>query len=59
MGIFDYLRETRTELKHVSWPTRKQATNFTLLVIGVSLVVSALLGFFDFVYDFLLRTFII
>jgi preprotein translocase SecE subunit len=51
MGLVDYLKETRTELKHVSWATRKQAINFTGLVIGVSLLVALLLGAFDSLFD--------
>jgi len=54
-----YLKETKTELRHVSWPTRKQAVQFTALVIAVSLVFAAMLGFFDFIYDIILEKFII
>jgi len=50
MGIVDYLKDTKGEMKHVSWPTKKQTTAFTLLVVVLSLVVAAFLGFFDFVF---------
>jgi len=43
----NYLKETKTELKHVSWPTQAQTTTFTVLVILISLFVAFLLGFFD------------
>lgn len=59
MGVGNYLRETRSELRHVSWPTRKQAINFTALVIGVSLLVAILLGTLDYMFDFTLREFIL
>jgi len=59
MGFIDYLKETRTELKHVSWATHKQAINLTLLVIGVSVLVALLLGVFDAFFDFALRTFVL
>jgi len=59
MGLGSYLRETRTELKHVNWPTRKQTVNFTVLVIGLSLIVAGILGVFDLSYDYLLREFIL
>ena len=57
--IIQYLRETRSEMKHVAWPTRKQALINTALVILISLLVSFLLGFFDFVFTKLLDVFII
>lgn len=48
MGRFiNYLKDTRTELSHVSWPTQKQATIFTALVIAISLVTAVYLGLFD------------
>lgn len=45
--FFNYLRATRGELKHVSWPTQKQTTIFTILVIVLSLITSAYLGLLD------------
>jgi len=51
MGLGDYIRETRAELRHISWPTRKQSMNFTALVVGVSLLVAILLGIFDIAFD--------
>lgn len=51
MKVTDYIRETKTELKHVNWPTRKQAVVFTVVVIAVSIGVSLFLGFFDFLFS--------
>ena len=45
-----YFRETFTELRKVNWPTRKEATRLTMIVIIVLVVMSALLGFLDFVF---------
>jgi len=42
-----YLKETRTEIKKVAWPTRKQATNLTLIVIAVTAAMSLFLGVLD------------
>lgn len=57
--ILNYLRATRGELKHVSWPTQKQTTVFTILVILLSLVTSVYLGLIDAgltrALDFLLK----
>lgn len=57
--LIQYIRDTRGELKHVSWPTTKQATIFTILVIAVSLFIAALLGLFDFIFTGLLNKFFI
>jgi preprotein translocase SecE subunit len=54
-----YLKDTRSELKHVSWPTQRQAIIYTALVILVSLLTSFFLGFFDFVFTGLLEKFLL
>jgi preprotein translocase subunit SecE len=48
MGLTQYLKDTRGELRHVAWPTRVQTIVFTTLVIVVSILVSLYLGFFDY-----------
>ncbi len=50
MKLVEYIKETKGEMKHVTWPTKKQAVNYTFLVIGVSVVVALLLAFFDKVF---------
>ena len=41
--LANYIKETKVEMKGVKWPTRKQAVNYTLLVIGVSVGVAIFL----------------
>ena len=53
MKIADYLRETKGELKHVSWPTKKQAIAFTVLVIIVSVATAIILSLFDVSFSFI------
>ena len=48
--FINYLKDTRSELKHVAWPTQRQAIITTALVIGVSFLVAAFVGAFDFVF---------
>jgi preprotein translocase subunit SecE len=50
MKLVEYIKETRAEMRHVTWPTRKQAVNYTLLVIGVSAVVAMLLALADKIF---------
>ena len=50
----NYLRDTATEMKHVSWPTQSQAMTYTALVIVVSGIVALLLGGFDYLFTNLL-----
>lgn len=55
MSLITYLKETRTELKHVHWSTRSQAINFTALVIAFSLAVALILATLDFFFVALLK----
>ncbi len=57
--VINYVKDTRGELKHVSWPSRKQAVAFTAIVLAVSLAVAFFLGFFDFIFSEILNRFIL
>ena len=54
MRITQYIKDTRAEMNHVTWPTREQTIRFTVLVIAVSVGTAALLGLSDFVFSRLL-----
>jgi preprotein translocase subunit SecE len=45
-----FLDEAWSELKKVTWPTREQVRNLTVLVFVVSLVVGLYITFFDFIF---------
>lgn len=49
--ITEYLKDTKTELKHVIWPTRGQAIFYTLIIIVLSVAVAYFLGIFDFIFS--------
>ncbi len=51
MNIVEYIKGTKGEMKQVTWPTRKQAMNYTLLVIGLSVVVGIILAVADYVFS--------
>lgn len=57
--IITFLKEARIELKKVSWPTRRETLRYTLAVVLMSLAVAAFLGGLDFVFTFLLNTFVL
>ncbi len=44
----EFFREVKVELKKVTWPTRKQTTGTTIVVIIFVFVVAAFLGLFDY-----------
>jgi len=44
----EFLREVKVELKKVTWPTRKQTTGTTIVVIIFVFIVAAFLGLFDY-----------
>jgi preprotein translocase subunit SecE len=45
-----YLDEVWSELKKVSWPTRDQVRNLTVLVFAISLVVGVYITVLDTVF---------
>ncbi len=55
---FEYIRETKEEMKHVTWPSRKQTFTYTALVIVISVVVSIFLGAFDSLFTRVIETLI-
>jgi len=50
MKITEYLKETKTELKHVIWPNRRQTIFYTVIVVVLSVLIAYLLGVFDFIF---------
>ncbi|MBI2086821.1 MAG: preprotein translocase subunit SecE [Candidatus Zambryskibacteria bacterium] len=57
--FINYLKDTRGELTHVSWPTQKQAIVFTAVVIIISILTAVFLGFFDYIFSLILQKFIL
>jgi preprotein translocase subunit SecE len=51
LKLIKYLREARTELKKVTWPTKKETTKHTLIVIGISIFTAVFLGILDFMFS--------
>jgi len=51
--IIKYLKETRAELRKVSWPSRQEALNLTLIVVAFTVLMAALLGIIDYIFAWL------
>lgn len=50
-----FVKETRSEIRKVTWPTRQEATNMTAIVIAVTLTMAAGLGVLDYVFTQVFR----
>ena len=48
--IVNYFQETWFELKKVSWPTRSEAVNLTLIVVSVTTFLAIVLGLMDWLF---------
>lgn len=46
-----YLRETRGELRKVTWPTRQESQRLTAIVLGVTVAMALFLGILDFIFS--------
>jgi len=47
----NYLTESVAEMKKVTWPTKKETYNYTLLVIGISIGTAIFLGILDYIFN--------
>ncbi len=57
--INTFLKEVKSEVKRVDWPTRQETIRDTLIVIGVSIAVAIFLGSIDFIVTTLLNKFVL
>jgi preprotein translocase SecE subunit len=55
MSIINYLKETRAEMRHVTWPKINEAFGYTLIIIVLCIVLAAMLGFFDYLFAQLIQ----
>jgi len=45
--VLGYIRESKAELKKVTWPTKRQLWYMTIVVVIVTFIVAAYLGIVD------------
>jgi preprotein translocase subunit SecE len=51
----NFIRDVRSELRKVAWPTQRETVNLTAVVIALSVAVGLFLGGTDFVFQELFR----
>ncbi|MGE6335080.1 preprotein translocase subunit SecE [Stenotrophomonas sp. NPDC077659] len=54
----EFLSESRFELRKVVWPTRQEATRMTWVVMVVVIILSLLLGGFDYLIQWAIQLFL-
>ena len=50
-GILKFFKETKAELKKVSWPTKKQLAHNTLIILGFIIITAVILTGLDFGFN--------
>ena len=53
-----FFKEVYIELRKVNWLSRNEVLRYTLIVLGVTIIVAAFLGGLDFVFSSLLKNFV-
>jgi preprotein translocase subunit SecE len=48
--IVNFFKEVRAEFKQISWPKRESISQSTIVVISISIIVSLILGAFDYIF---------
>jgi len=51
----NYIKESIEEIKKVTWPTKKETKQYTLLVIAISIAVAIYLGALDYIFNLILE----
>jgi preprotein translocase subunit SecE len=49
--VIRYFQETRAELRKVTWPTRDEARNLTMIIVAVTVAMAIFLGLLDFIFQ--------
>ena len=57
--IATFLKESRIELKKVTWPTREETIRYTMTVVIISAALALYLGGLDFIFQYILNVFVL
>ena len=49
--FFRYVKESRNEMKKVTWPTRKETTKYSIIVIVLCLIIAGFFGGLDWLLN--------
>lgn len=48
--IIQFLKEVRGEFRNITWPKKEALIQLTIVVISISIIISFILGGFDFIF---------
>jgi len=48
--MWNYFRDVRAEMRHVSWPSRRLTIMYTIVVVLVSVATAIYLGLLDYAF---------
>ncbi len=48
--VISFFREVRAEFKNITWPKKDTLIQLTIVVISISVIVSLILGGFDYIF---------
>jgi len=54
-AVTRYFRQTRGEVRKVTWPTRQESQRLTAIVLGVTAVMALFLGVLDYLFSNLIQ----
>ncbi len=54
-GVTNTVRELRSEVRKVVWPTRRETANMTMVVLAIAVALGIFLGGVDFIFSELFR----
>ena len=57
--IVEFIKESKTEMHKVTWPTRQETIRYTASVIIISASLALFLGGLDYVFQYILNTFVL
>ncbi len=49
--LFAYLKESKAEFNKVTWPTRKETINYSILVVIISILIAIFIGLADYILN--------
>lgn len=51
MKLVTYIKDSISELKKISWPTKRQAIMYTIIVVAMSVGTAIVLGVLDYIFN--------